>query len=317
MDRSQTLYWIDQLLPPAPEQTMHQIGPVLVRAAYDPPQQLSVAATVGFAACDQGLLAHLPEEHRGSASAENQGGITAAGTPTATGVRREPPASAGDLSAQAGGFSFADLIVSTKQQAAAGATPADQQHTPDAHHRLAGMLDVRCELVCVAAGSHPGLSQDGGQATPVVSHPEATHRDIDCLIRAVAAASMLIGQATPRLSAQPGQLLPGIGSAAGFHVDPTITVQHGLLIAPWLWAEGVPQVVEQPGAVDLFCLDNSAATSIDAMRDTQDPQLGRITVISQLLLLTDDEYNYGVTYGVAALQEALTEQRIAVMDLRR
>lgn len=85
------------------------------------------------------------------------------------------------------------------------------------------------------------------------------------------------------ISAQPGQLFRNLA------LPPAITTRHALLAEPHVWQEGVPRYVEP----------------------------GRLTVMLQLLLLTDDELNYAVTYGVGALQQALVDEGVNLLDWRR
>ena len=89
--------------------------------------------------------------------------------------------------------------------------------------------------------------------------------------------------------AQPGQLLPAVGVFGGLAEMPGIEVRHGLLVAPYVWSDGVPRMREDD----------------------------RITTMLQLVMLTDDEYEYATTYGVDELQEAMVNEGVNILDLGR
>ncbi|AKE38147.1 Suppressor of fused protein (SUFU) [Corynebacterium camporealensis] len=100
---------------------------------------------------------------------------------------------------------------------------------------------------------------------------------------AVTGAARTLRDAQGVIPAQPGVLLPSILSAD------ELSVHHGALIAPYLWGGQTPQVAED----------------------------GRITLVCQLLMLTDSEYAYAVEEGLGALQEAVAEQGIDLLDWAR
>ncbi|MBN9643730.1 suppressor of fused domain protein [Corynebacterium mendelii] len=131
-------------------------------------------------------------------------------------------------------------------------------------------------------------------------------KEMELAARAVAAAAGLVRDSGGRVLAQPGQLLAGVGVLALADADETLTVKHGLLTVPWVWEDGVPHMIEQPGKVTAAGPD-----------DRQDGNLGRMTVMLQLVLLTEDEYHHALAYGVTGLQEALIEQGADVTDPRR
>ena len=91
------------------------------------------------------------------------------------------------------------------------------------------------------------------------------------------------------IPAQPGTLLPGMTAYGPRHIMGELSVKHGLLIAPFVWEQGVPQVREED----------------------------RMTTLCQLIPLTNDEFLHGHTYGVPALQEALIEENVDLMNLHR
>lgn len=145
--------------------------------------------------------------------------------------------------------------------------------------------DVRTEIFTVVAGGE---------------------KEQELAARAVAAAAGLVRDSGGRVQAQPGQLLAGVGVLALADADETMTVKHGLFTVPWVWDNGVPQMVEQPGRV-----------TPAGPEDHPDQSLGRMTVMLQLVLLTEDEYHHALAYGVQGLQEALIDQDADVTDPRR
>ncbi|MDO5031824.1 suppressor of fused domain protein [Corynebacterium sp.] len=107
-------------------------------------------------------------------------------------------------------------------------------------------------------------------------------------VAAVLSAARLLARAKGVVPAQPGVLLPELFPSD----DPRFTsfsVRHGLLIAPFLWGGQTPQVVEE----------------------------NRVTVVCQLLMLSDAEYAYAVEEGVGAMQQAVADAGIDVLDWRR
>ncbi|WKS68385.1 hypothetical protein NLL38_08240 [Corynebacterium accolens] len=101
---------------------------------------------------------------------------------------------------------------------------------------------------------------------------------------AVGAAAAKLEKAGGLLPAQPGVLLPSLLDLPGKQ-----TVHHGLLIAPYLWGGQTPQYREDD----------------------------RLTLVLQLVMLTDAEYAFGVEEGVGKLQEAVAEQGIDLLDWSR
>lgn len=104
----------------------------------------------------------------------------------------------------------------------------------------------------------------------------------------VSAAAALLTKAAGVLPAQPGLLLPKLFVDDDERFAP-LTVRHGMLIAPYLWGGQTPQVAEDK----------------------------RLTLVCQLLMLTDAEYAFAVDEGVPALQQAVAEQGIDLLDWQR
>lgn len=147
------------------------------------------------------------------------------------------------------------------------------------------VADLRVELFTVLAGAE---------------------QEAEFAAQVLAATAGLIKDSYPWMMAQPGQLLAGVGILAMAGIDETITVKHGLLTVPWVWDAGVPRITEEPGHVFPVTQD-----------DVVTADLGRMTVMLQLVLLTQEEYDYALTYGANGLQEALAAQGADVTDPRR
>ena len=81
--------------------------------------------------------------------------------------------------------------------------------------------------------------------------------------------------------AQPGTLLPQLLEAG--------TVAHAVCVPPYLWGGETPRVTEEE----------------------------RLTVLLQVVMLTDAEYAFAAEEGPAALQQALGEAGIDLLDWQR
>lgn len=93
-------------------------------------------------------------------------------------------------------------------------------------------------------------------------------------------------QANGTLHAQPDTIIPGIGLAA---LPEHLTVCHGLFVAPEVWGPSVPQFIEED----------------------------RWTLMLELLLITEDEFNYAVTYGARDLLDELEKTGVNLLDWQR
>lgn len=100
------------------------------------------------------------------------------------------------------------------------------------------------------------------------------------------AASMLV-DAQGKILPQPGELLPGLGLVA----NQDVSARNGLLISPFVWGSEVPRF--------------------------DDPDANTLTVMLQLVMLTDDELAHLQTYGIESFQQAVAEEGINLFDLRR
>ena len=123
-----------------------------------------------------------------------------------------------------------------------------------------------------------------------------------------AAAATMLSEPGNRLTAQPGSYLPGIAR----RVNPGLPVQHGVLVVPYIWPDGVPHVRE-------VAADDGESVGAHA---ASEPKLefthpGRMTVITQLIMITQAEFLLALTDGIDALQQKLVEAQVDIRDLRR
>ncbi|MDN5581383.1 MAG: hypothetical protein ACTH2Y_09575 [Corynebacterium sp.] len=118
----------------------------------------------------------------------------------------------------------------------------------------------------------------------------------------VMAAATMISRDPIQLSPQPGLLLPKLG----WHVDDTITAQHGLLVPPFLWEDGVPNVHE---------VNFGGRHGGGSQHEYTHP--GRMTVFAQLVMLTEDEYRVAVDGGPGAVQQMLATSQANLNDVWR
>lgn len=88
---------------------------------------------------------------------------------------------------------------------------------------------------------------------------------------------------------QPGTALPGLVN------DPALTVHHGLLLEPEIFDRGTP-LVNEPAT------DNTPA---------------RMTLLLELVLLTDDEYELAEEQGLEVLERRLRRRQTSLGDWAR
>jgi hypothetical protein len=119
------------------------------------------------------------------------------------------------------------------------------------------------------------------------------------------AAATMIAKPTPSsFSPQPGLLLPEAGLACRRHRS---RLCHGLLVPPFLWEDGVPNVHEVN-----FGGRHGGGTHHEYTHP------GRMTVYAQLVMLTDDEYRVAVDGGAtAAAQQMLATTQANLNDVWR
>ncbi|MEJ6550617.1 hypothetical protein PQI66_13800 [Corynebacterium sp. USCH3] len=118
----------------------------------------------------------------------------------------------------------------------------------------------------------------------------------------VMAAATMISKDPIHFSPQPGLLLPKLG----WHVDDTITAQHGLLVPPFLWEDGVPNVHE---------VNFGGRHGGGTQHEYTHP--GRMTVYAQLVMLTEEEYQVASEGGPTAAQQMLATSQANLNDVWR
>ena len=138
----------------------------------------------------------------------------------------------------------------------------------------------------------------------------------------VAAAATMVSQDPVGLTPQPGTVMRGLAD----HVRDDIPARHGLLIVPFLWEAGVPQVheVSSGGGRRAKRADQTDADGETASgKDFDYTHPGRLTVPAQVVLLTDEELTIledaraAGGNGVDELQEHLSAQNVNINDLWR
>ncbi len=152
-----------------------------------------------------------------------------------------------------------------------------------------------------AARIEPGLVTDDG-ADLRVEFITVTSGHTRAAADLVCAAATMIAQDPHRRSPQPGLLMPDLG----WHVDETMTAKHGLLIPPFLWEDGVPNVHE---------IDYGGRHGGGTSHDWTHP--GRMTVVAQLVMLTDAEFAVATSQGLGAVQQRLLDAGTDLNDVWR
>lgn len=152
-----------------------------------------------------------------------------------------------------------------------------------------------------AARIDPSLVTDDGadlrvEFITVTSGHSRTAADLVC------AAATMIAQDPHQRSPQPGLLLPDLG----WHVDETMTAKHGLLVPPFLWEDGVPNVHE---------VDFGGRHGGGDHHEWTHP--GRMTVVAQLVMLTDAEFAVATSQGLGAVQQQLLAADTDLNDVWR
>ncbi|MBC2682432.1 suppressor of fused domain protein [Corynebacterium anserum] len=121
----------------------------------------------------------------------------------------------------------------------------------------------------------------------------------------LAAAVTTIAQNPHVHSPQPGTFLPNLGD----HIQQKITAKHGLLLAPYVWEEGVPHVHEVASSGKRG--KNKTGEHIEFTHP------GRLTVPAQLVMLTDAEFELATTSGLNAVQEHIAKKGVNLNDVWR
>ncbi|MDO4910749.1 MAG: suppressor of fused domain protein [Corynebacterium sp.] len=161
-------------------------------------------------------------------------------------------------------------------------------------------FDLGEEYACATADFSQvefGLETEGPEGGKVDVRPElfALAYPQFNLVKILSDTASLLTLSHGALLPQPGTVIRGISNE--------YRACNGILIAPYVWDQGVPQMYEEPGKV-------GSDGPVDTTR-------GRLTLIVQLLLLTDDELEYGLANGMPALQEELARRGVDLLDLNR
>lgn len=120
-----------------------------------------------------------------------------------------------------------------------------------------------------------------------------------------AAAATMIAQDPIARTPQPGTFLPDLGAS----VDGGITAKHGLLVVPFVWADGVPQVHE--------VASGGKRSKEKGEADVEFTHPGRLTVPAQLVMLTDAEYHLATAQGLGAVQQLVADHGVDLNDVWR
>ncbi|MBP3089432.1 hypothetical protein EML15_09805 [Corynebacterium sp. sy017] len=103
----------------------------------------------------------------------------------------------------------------------------------------------------------------------------------------VLAAADTFAQNIGTLTAQPGTMLTDLAQRAS--LPETISVRHGLCISPFVWQGQVPQYTEKH----------------------------QLTALLQVVMLTQEEYEYATAYGVVELQKEMGKAQIDLNNWSR
>lgn len=139
----------------------------------------------------------------------------------------------------------------------------------------------------------------------------------------VAATATRISQDPVSFTPQPGTVLRGVAD----NVNRGLSARNGLLIVPFLWEKGVPQVHELSGGGGKRAVkeadqaDAEGRSSSGEEFDYTHP--GRLTVPAQLVMITDEELAIleraaeSGDNGVDALQDYLSANAVNINDVWR
>lgn len=139
-------------------------------------------------------------------------------------------------------------------------------------------LELRCELLLAG---NPGT---------------------EILTQTLTAVASLVATQPEAYPLQPGTVIPMIGTRA--RLSRRITVRHGVFVPPFMWGGQSPHMTEQPGDVHTH---GASASS----------RLGRMTVLLQILMVTDAELNLIESSGAAGLIDQLLSANTDLMDWTR
>ena len=180
--------------------------------------------------------------------------------------------------------------------------PHDEDENPASSGHGYVADDLRQVLACTADAARysTGLTSPDGMDVRAEILAVGLERPGEIAQLVSATAAMLSEEGSGRL-AQPGTFLPGLGAM----VSPALTTKHGLLVVPYIWPQGVPTVTEHP---DLTTADGQPVAPTHP---------GRMTLIAQVIMLTEQEFLHGMTHGIDSLQARLAGGHADLRDLRR
>lgn len=138
----------------------------------------------------------------------------------------------------------------------------------------------------------------------VVSGHDDTAADL------LAHAATMISQNPGHWPPQPGTMLPNVVQQMDADSERKITARNGLLVVPYVWDDGVPHVHEV----------TSGGASRHSKEDEAEVEFthpGRLTIVAQLVMLTDEELAIAQTDGVAAVQERLVREGVDINNIWR
>lgn len=114
-----------------------------------------------------------------------------------------------------------------------------------------------------------------------------TRPGADWGLKVVDAVSRIIKDVGPEIPAQPGTPLPDLADIAV--LPEAVTARHGLFVAPFVWGGQVPNL----------------------------PRPTYLTLMLQLIMLTDSEWEIFRDQGIEALQVALADGEVNLQDWQR
>lgn len=196
-----------------------------------------------------------------------------------------------------------------------GDAPTDQNDTPqegDDASVEGGDEAVLAETVAMtidAGRLESGLETEDGsdlrvELLTVVSGHDDTAADL------LAHAASMISQDPGHWPPQPGTLLPDVVQQMDADSERKITARNGLLVVPYVWDDGVPHVHEVTSG-------GASRHSKEGDADVEFTHPGRLTIVAQLVMLTDEEAELAQTAGVAAVQERLVREGVNINNIWR
>lgn len=197
-----------------------------------------------------------------------------------------------------------------------GDAPSSQNGTPqegdDASQEGGDDEPVLAETVAMtidAGRMESGLQTEDGsdlrvELLTVVSGHDDTAADL------LAHAATMISQDPGHWPPQPGTMLPNVVQQMDVDAERKITARNGLLVVPYVWDEGVPHDHEVTS-------EGAGRHSKEGETDVEFTHPGRLTIVAQLVMLTDEELALAQTAGVAAVQERLVREGVNINDIWR